>query len=540
MPNLWLKLKEEIATKVGVDVNNVEYPKQADLSVPCFKMGNPVEEARKLERKLQGKIKFIREIKATGPFLNFFVDWGKFGGELLKSVKKDYGSGKEKGKIMVEFAHPNTHKGFHIGHVRNICIGESLSRIMEWQGNKIIRTNYQGDVGPHISKVLWGLENLEMKPPSGTIEKAKWLGKVYAAANTKIKEDGKEGEIKKMTANMYEGKLNKKTLKLWKDTREWSLKYFDSVYKDFGVKYDRLYFESELTDLGREFSLKLLEKKIAKKSEGAIIVDLSKQDLGVVVLITKDNYVLYNAKELGLAKLEFKEFNPDRLIHVVAVPQTLFFKQLFELEKHIDPSWSKRGFHLSYEMVDLKGEKMASRLGNVILYDELIERIVEKLKERAKEKKTNDKNIKKIAMAALKYGMLKFDNNRKILFDWEAALQVTGNTGPYLQYSYARACSIGEKGGKGKIGKLENEKEIELLKLLAKFPEAVERAGRELQPHYLATYLHNLAEGFNSYYQTVKVIGSKNEKAKLALVEKVKMVLGIGLGLLGIDVLEKM
>jgi arginyl-tRNA synthetase len=536
MPNIWLKLKEEIASKVGVDTNSVEYPKQADLSVPCFKMGNPVETAKKLEGKLQGNIKFVKEIKATGPFLNFFVDWETFGGELLKSVKKDYGKGNEKEKIMVEFAHPNTHKGFHIGHVRNICIGESLSRILEWQGNKVIRTNYQGDVGPHISKVLWGLENLKMKSPSNIIEKAKWLGKVYATANSKIKEEGKEGEIKKMTADMYDGKLDKKTMKLWKDTRKWSLKYFDSVYKDFGVKYDRLYFESELTDLGREYSLKLLEKRIAKKSEGAVIVDLSKQDLGVVVLITKDNYVLYNAKELGLAEIQFNEFNPDKIVHVVAVPQTLFFKQLFELQKHINKTWSERGHHLSYEMVDLKGEKMASRLGNVILYDELIERIVEKLKERTKDKK----DVKKIAMASLKYGMLKFDNNRKILFDWEAALQVTGNTGPYLQYSYARACSILKKGGKGKIGKLEDEKEIDLLKLLAKFPESVERSGRELQPHYLAGYLYELSESFNSYYQTVRVIGNKNEKAKLTLVEKVKLVLGIGLDLLGIEVLESM
>ena len=534
MPNQWSKLKQEISKKTG---GKVEYPKQADLAVPCFKLGgNPVDKAKELEDKLQGKIKFIKEVKATGPFLNFFIDWDVFGKELLKSVKKDYGRGNASQTIMVEFAHPNTHKGFHIGHVRNICIGESLSRILKWQGNKIIRANYQGDVGPHISKVLWGLENLDMKPPSGTIEKAKWLGKVYAAANSKIKEDDKDGEIKKMTTDMYEGRLNKKTMKLWETTRKWSLKYFDSVYKDFGVKYDRLYFESEFAQKGKEYSLELLKKGVAEKSEGAIIADLTHKGLSVVVLLTKDGYALYNSKELALAELQFKEFNPDRLIHVVAVPQTLFFKQLFELQKHINPSWTKRGFHLSYEMVDLKGEKMASRLGNVVLYDELIEKIMDKLSGKTKDKK----KLKKISMAALKYGMLKYDNNRKIIFDWEAALQVTGNTGPYLQYSYARAVSILKKGGKSKIGKLTDEKEIELLKQLAKFPESIERAGRELQPHYIASYLHELAEEFNSYYQTVKVIGSKNEQARLVLIEKVKMVLGIGLELLGIETLDSM
>jgi len=308
------------------------------------------------------------------------------------------------------------------------------------------------------------------------------------------------------------------------------------VYKDFGVKYDRLYFESEFAKKGKEYSLKLLKMGVAERSEGAIVADLNHKFLGFVVLLTKQGYALYNSKELGLAELEFKEFNPDRLIHVVAVPQTLFFKQLFELEKHIDPSWTVRGFHLSYEMVDLKGEKMASRLGNVILYDELLERIIDKLKERTKD----SKKVKKIGMAALKYGMLKFDNNRKILFDWEAALQMTGNTGPYLQYSYARASSILKKGGKGKVGPVTDEREIQVMKQLAKFPEYVERSGRELQPHYLAGYLHDLAEGFNSYYQTTKVIGSKEEEARLVLVEKVKLVLGIGLKLLGIETLESM
>jgi len=526
MVDMWNKLKNQIAEQTG---GQVEYPKQADLAVPCFKMGgNPVEKSNELANKIS--IENV-SVKAEGPYLNFYVQWEKFGQKLLKSITKDYGRGDSKEKIMVEFAHPNTHKGFHIGHVRNICLGEALARILEWQGNKIIRTNYQGDVGPHVSKVLWGLKNLDMTPPEDIIEKSKWLGKVYAKANSVIA--GKEDEIKKLTADMYDGKLDKETLDLWKETRGWSLKYFDNVYKDFGVKFDRFYFESELTEKGKEYSLDLLSKGVAKKSEGAVIVDLSKKDLGVVVLITKEGYVLYNAKELYLAELEFGEFSPDKIIHVVAVPQTLFFKQLFELHKHHNPEWSKKSFHLSYELVGLKGEKMASRLGNVVLYDELIEKIRDKISEKSK------KNVQEISMAALKYGMLKYDNNRKILFDWEASLQIKGDTGPYLQYTYARASSILKKGGAGKIGELAKE-EVKLLKMLAIFPEIVERSANEWQPHHLANYLHELSEEFNSYYQSTKVIGSELEKERLALVEKIKIVLGIGLGLLGIETLEEM
>jgi arginyl-tRNA synthetase len=522
--NPWSELKSEIAKATG---GKVEYPKQADLAVPCFKMGgNPVETASKLAKVI--KIKNV-EVKAQGPYLNFYIDWSKFGQVILKGIKKDYGKGSEKEKIMVEFAHPNTHKGFHIGHVRNICIGSSLCNILEWRGNKVIRTNYQGDVGPHISKVLWGLENLNLKPPK--TGKAKWLGEVYAKASSALKD--KEDEIKKITADMYDGKLSKELVKLWKETRDWSLQYFDAIYKDFGVKYDRLYFESELTEKGKEYSLELLKKGVAKKSEGAIVVDLTAKDLGVAVLITKQGYALYNAKELYLAELQFGEFKPDKIIHVVAVPQTLFFKQLFELHKHHNPEWSKKSFHLSYELVGLKGEKMASRLGNVVLYDELIEKIRDKISEKSK------KNVQEISMAALKYGMLKYDNNRKILFDWEASLQIKGDTGPYLQYTYARASSILKKGGAGKIGELAKE-EVKLLKMLAIFPEIVERSANEWQPHHLANYLHELSEEFNSYYQSTKVIGSELEKERLALVEKIKIVLGIGLGLLGIETLEEM
>lgn len=536
----WLELKERIARILGATSEQIEEPKKhGDLAVPCFKLvkgEDPASISKKFEKELSGKIKYIREVKALGPYLNFYVDWSVFGKDVLKAVDKNYGRGNKKGKIMVEFAHPNTHKGFHIGHVRNICIGESLSRILEWEGYEVVRANYQGDVGPHISKVLWGLKNLNLVPPKGVVERGKWLGKVYADACKKIKEEGKEGEIKKITSEMYEGKLDKKTMQLWKETREWSLKYFDRIYKDFGVKFDRLYFESELAEKGKEYSLKLLKMGIAKKSEGAVVVDLTRKGLGVVVLLTKEGYALYTAKELGLAELEYGEFNPDRIIHVVAVPQTLFFKQLFELQKYIKPEWSERNYHLSYELVDLKGEKMASRLGNVVLYDDLIERIQEKVM-----KHTNSKKIaKKIAMAALKYGMLKHDNNRKILFDWRAALEITGNTGTYLQYTYARASSILRKGGEGRIGVLNEEKEIELLKKIAMFPEVIRKAASELKPNHIAGYLHEISEQFNSYYQTVRIIGSKKEKERLALVKKFRCVLKIGFMLLGIDPVEKM
>ena len=329
---------------IKTDKNILETPPQeefGDISFPCFQLAkeqrkNPAEIANDVVSKLKiPKGSMIQKAVAKGAYVNFFVDYKKFSKIVLSSAsKKSYGPNQMgRGKTyMVEFAHPNTHKGFHIGHLRNITIGESLSRILESSGYKVVRTNYEGDIGPHVAKCLWGILNLyKGKVPKKN--KGEWLGRVYAEASQKIVSNLElEREVDEINKKLYGGK-DKKLLNLWKETRKWSLDYFAEIYKELQTKFDRLYFESEVEKRGMQISKSAIKKGVAKISEGAIIVDLEKYGLGIFVLITRDGTPLYSAKDLGLAEKEFTDFKTDYIIHVVGSEQTLYFKQLFNNQK---------------------------------------------------------------------------------------------------------------------------------------------------------------------------------------------------------------
>lgn len=550
MQNPWYELKQEIAKELNIDVSEIEEPdKFGDFAYPCFSLAkklkkNPNEVAKDFEKL---KIKFIKKIKAIGPYVNFYIDWSEFGNEILKSINKKYGSlnlGKNK-KIMIEFCHANTHKAFHVGHVRNISLGEAISRILEFTGYRVIRTNYQGDIGPHVSKCIWGYLNLKEKEPREN--KGKWLGEIYAKASKMIADKKLEDEVKKITSELYQEK-NKKLMGIWKKTRKWSLDYLNNIYKRFDVKFDRLYFESEAAKIGIKKAKELLKKGIAKISEGATIVDLTKYNLGIAVILTKEGYPLYHAKDLGLAELEFGEYNPDKCIHVVGVEQKLYFEQLFKIFSFYVPEIAKRSYHLCYELVILKTGKMSSRLGEVVLFDDLFEKIYDIILKETKKRHPNWKKsnevAEKITIATIKYGMLKKDTNTRVVFDWKEAMRFEGDTGPYLQYTYARANSILEKEkSKGfDASLLKDSKETLLIKLLAKYPDILEKSSKDLKPHYLASYLHDLSDAFNQFYQTLPVLKAEEnmKNARLRLVEAVKIILESGLYLLSIPILKKM
>lgn len=518
----------------------------ADLSVPCFDFAKqmkkpPQQIAEDLSKKISPK--YVKEVKALGPYLNFYIDWKSYGQKVLQdSLKKNYGMGKRKGKYMVEFAQPNTHKAFHIGHTRNIALGEALNRILEFSGLKVIRVNYQGDIGPHVAKCLWGLKNLKLKGSGG-----KFLGKVYAKASQKIKGNKKlEEEVRQINKDLYAGK--KDLIDLWRKTRKWSLDYFNDIYKDFGVEFDRFYFESEVEGLGVKLSKKLLKQGIAKKSEGAIIMDLKKYNLGVFVLLTRDETPLYSIKDLVLADLQDKEYKPDKIIHVVGYEQNFYFQQLFKSLEKINPKIAKKEYHLSYNLVNLPTGKMASREGKVILYDDLKDKLYKlALNETKKRSNLKGKDLEKvskiISLGALKYTMISQSPDKPIIFDWERVLDFQDNTAPYIQYTYARARSILRKSLiKGKViaSDLKERKEILLMKKLSEFPEIVLKASEDLRPHYIANYVFELATLFNEFYHEFPVIGSDKEKARIKLVEAVSYVLARGLYLLGIEAPERM
>jgi len=547
--NPFQEFRDECEKIIGIKTKLEKPPKEidADLALPCFLLAKelkkpPHEIAKELAEKIKRKSPppLIKRIEVSGPYVNFYAVWNRLGKMVVEQIikeKEKYGSGKRKERIMVEFCHPNTHKAFHIGHVRNICLGEALSRILEYSGHQVIRTNYQGDIGPHVAKCLWGLMNLGLKPKGN---KGKWLGEVYAISNSKIEgNETAEKEVAGISNKLYEGK-DKKLIQLWKKTRKWSLDYFDSIYKDFSVKFDRLFFESEVFKGSIKIARNLLNKGIAKMSEGAVIIDLDKYDLGVFIILKRDEDPLYSTKDLRLAELEFG-YKPDKIIHVVGSEQKLYFQQLFKTFELMRKEWADKSYHLSYGLVMLKTGKISSREGSVVLYNDLIKEGMDKAEKEIKNRGVGKmENAKDIAMAAIKYAMLSRDNSRTILFDWGHVLNFEGDSGPYLQYTYARANSILEKSNRRPSLKRIDEKWFRIIKKLVQFPDIIKISSKEMKPHYITNYLTELAAIFNEFYHSQRVIGSEDEENLLAIVNAVKTVLRNGLQLLGIKALEKM
>jgi arginyl-tRNA synthetase len=534
-------------------------PEFGDIALACFEFAkvekrNPNEIAQGMVKKIKlPKGSFISKVEAKGGYVNFFFDYSKISEAVLKDVleKKDkYGQsdiGKGK-RILVEFAHPNTHKGLHIGHFRNICLGESLCRLLEFTGHKAFRVNYQGDVGPHIAKALWAFINLYncKAPKEKEGSKAEWLGELYAETEKKMEDEKVASEVAEINKKLYEG--DKEIEKLWKETRKWSLDYFGEIYKELDTEFDRFYFESEVGKKGLKISEVIAKKGIAKESDGAIIVDLEKYGLGIFVLVSKDKTPLYPAKDLELAELQFKEFKFDRCIHVVSTEQNLYFKQLFKTLELMKSPVADKKYHLSYELVTLKEGKMASRLGNVILYkklrDEVIEKVLEQMKDREIDGK--DKIAKSVGIGAMKYAMLKVSPEKVIFFDREEALKLEGNTGPYLQYALTRCSGILRKSKKWKaVYKFKGltEHETALVRSLSRFSNLIEQSSNELRPNHVCNYAYELATAFNNFYEKCSVIKAESEQLKnfrLTLVDASRTVLKNALNLIGIEALEKM
>lgn len=561
------KLREDIRKKVSEAAKirrediTLEKPKDhkfGDFAFPCFALSKRLRKSPdEIAKGLSEKIKpsgFIGKIEPKGGYLNFFADWSKLGQKTVEMVLKEkekFGKGKEKGNVMVEYCHFNTHKAVHIGHIRTACLGESLSRILEFSGYRVIRVNYQGDIGPHVARCIWGFLKLEGgREPNK--ERGKWLGEVYAKASKKLKDNEElKKEVDEINRKIYAG--DPKILKIWKKTRKWSLDYFDKIYKNFGIRFDRLYFESEVEKRGREISRNLLKKGIAKESDGAILIDLEKYGLGVFLLVKSDGTPLYSAKDLGLADLKVKEYKIDKSIHVVGSEQKLYFQQLFKTFELMKSPLAKKSYHLCYELVNLPTGKMASREGEVILYEDVLDELIKHAKEETKKRnpgmgeETLEKISKDIALASLKYDMIKMSPSKTIIFDWKSALDFEGNAAPYLQYTFARASSILRKADVKKIknfdiGMLKAPIEMELVKMISEFPDVVRKASNDLRPHYIANYCYKLSTKFNEFYQFMPVIHARlgMKIHRLALVKAATIVLKNALNLLGIEAPERM
>ncbi len=540
-------LKKEVELEVPPD------PKLGDYAFPCFSLSkemkkSPVEIAKDISKRL-GEIKGVDKILAIGPYVNFFVDKNTLAEEILNLILKEkdnYGKGAyAKEKIMVEFSQANTHKAFHIGHIRGTSLGESISRILEFEGNKVLRVNYQGDTGMHVAKWLWCYLKYHKKERLKDDES--WIASIYVEAVKKLLEKPELQEEVNEINRKLESKKDKKLNKLWEETRKLSLDSFEAIYKELDTHFDQYFFESHVEKRGKDIAKELVNKKIAEVDNGATIVNLEKYDLGVWVLLRSDGTVLYSTKDLALAEKKFEEHKIDRAVYVVGSAQRLHVYQMIKTLELMKFKQAKNCQYVPISEVRLPEGKMSSRTGDNILYsdfkDELVEHASSEIKKREKiSSKELGKRSLAIAIAALKYSMLKQDTNKSIVFDKHEALRFEGDTGPYLLYSYARAKSILEKAkySNKKFDVSLDEKEVNLILELSKFPDVVLQSYNNLEPHSIANYANHLAQTFNEFYHSNQVIGSDNEQFRLVLVDCFSQVLKNALYLLGIPVIERM
>ncbi len=528
-------------------------PTHGDYAFPCFMLSksmkkNPNDIAKDIVKKIKNKN--FERVDAVGAYVNFFVNSKKNALEVLTRIEsegKKYGSNKTGSgkKFMIEFSQPNTHKAFHVGHIRGTTLGESIARLKEFCSYKVLRINYSGDTGMHIAKWLWAYSKFHKKEEIQTNES--WFAKIYVEAVQKL-QDNEQGEMEVLEINKkLDSRSDAKLIKLWKDSRLKSIAAWKPIYKDLGVEFDKQFFESQMEEAGKKIAINLVENGIAEISDGATIMNLNDKNLGVWVLLRKDGTVLYSAKDLALAKEKFSKYEFDESLVITSVEQNLHFQQLKKtLEIMKFNNWEKYK-HMGYESVRLPEGKMSSRTGNNILYADFRNEIVNSAKEEiSKRDSIDEKEINErafsIGISAIKYSMLKQDTNKVIIFDKKESIKFEGDTGPYLLYSLARANSILKKvkvSGNIKINNVEISERV-LINELEKFPNIVMEASKTLSPSVIAHYSYNLAQKFNEFYHSCSVIGSKEESFRISLVKSFMQVMENSLYLLGIPLIKKM
>lgn len=537
--NIKLK-KEEIENLLEIPPDQ----KMGDYAFPCFTLSkkqkkNPVEIALELTRDLQKKLPSgIEKIEAKGPYINFFVDKKILVKEvLMHAVNKSYGSSKKKGKILIEHTSVNPNASPHVGRTRNSIIGDSLVRILKFQGNKVEIHYYVNDVSKQIAMLA-----LTFK----TKDKFNDMLKKYIDISKKIeKNPDLEKQVFELLEKFEAG--DKKTRDLFNRIVKICVDGQKKIFKQFGIEFDSFDYESKY--IGKE-SKKILDKldktgKLFKDKDGRIVLNqantllVKKMRSPVFVLARSNGTGLYGLRDIAYT-IDKSKFG--RNIIVLGEDQKLYFEQISEALKLLNIP-APEVVHYSFVLLqgDKGATKMSTRKGELVLLEEFYAEAIKKAKQGiAKRKTKGDPN--KIAIGAIKYAMLRNDNDKNIIFSWENSLNFEGDSGPYLQYSYARASSIvrkSKKKGKYTIPNLSNA-EIKLAKKIADFPEIVERTSKKLNPSIIANYSFQLAQSFNEFYHANKVIGTKDEIFRIKLVEAFRNTLKNSLSLLGIEVMEEM
>ncbi len=665
-----------------------------DHAFPCFTLAkqlrkSPAMIASDLADRVQQQLSesdAFSQIKSVGPYVNFHVDSGHRARSLIPAIVfGDFLSRRpdKACRVMVEYSQPNTHKAFHVGHTRNVALGDALVRICEWAGYDVIAANYIGDVGAHIAKCLWYFRNFY----SGEIpdeRRGEFLGEMYTKAvelldfslltraphpgvvtarvqsiqphpkkkNLQIVEVDSGNQVNQVVcggtgfavgdivpyANIgsrvggrivsvadFEGveshgmvcsekevSLGDDNLKifvfpnetrvgeeiaeilrvdgalpptqsvikemekrergvsevlhaleqgepeiteLWKKTRQWSLDEFDEIYEWLNARFDHIFYESDVSDSGKSVVKEFLEKGVLVKSEGAIGADLSQFKLPFFLLLKSDGTGLYSTKDIALAQLKFEKFKVDKSVYVVDYSQSLHFQQVFKTLALMGFEKADLCYHLPYGLVVLPEGKMSSRVGNIILFSELQERLIDTIRTQYLSKYEGDwpedeinTSARRIAIGTIKYGMLNHDNNKNIVFELTEWTSRTGNTGPYVMYAYARIASILAEldeidENEIQYELLTHETENDVMRRLANFPSVVCEAAESYQPQLVCVYVYTLAKDFNRMYENCPVKQAETESlrvARAALIKATGMVIKKALELIGVKAVERM
>ena len=537
---------DEIIWLIEIVPSNIQW----DLWFPCFRLAKDLKMApNQIAQSFVEKIGDDRVI-AVWPYVNFVISTNEFSKELIWEInekKTDFGKMESNGQeVVLEWWQPNTHKAFHIGHLRNALVGNGIAACMTWAGYKVHGVSYPGDIWAHVAKWIWYFINFtDQKFP--TEDFGVWAGKLYSEATTKVDENPDEykAQIQKLQKDLEDG--DPKLVEIWLDSRERCLQNFREIFAELDCPIEKWYFEKDVEKPWIQRVKDMLDKWIAQIGEWwAIIIDLEKYDLWVFLLLKSTWASLYSTKDIGLAYQKKADFpNYSQSLYIVWSEQEHHFQQLF---KTLEIIWFpyEALHHISYWLVDLKDGKMSSRAGNVILYTELRDKLLaeaEKMMEwRNIPAEKKSQIAKSVAFAAMKFDMLLPDAGKKILFDSQAALSFEWETGPYLQYTHARCCSLLKKWNLD-ISNIDysdfDDQEKWILIHLAQFQDFILKAAKEYRPNYVARYLLDLSKLFNSYYNTTskKLVESNSW---LALVNSVKQVLANGLSILGIDAPEEM
>lgn len=554
-----MEMKQKIAdwllsqTKIEeVRADMIETPPDSslgDYALPCFKLSKMLRmPPQRIAAKLSGELtcpNFIEKIEAVSGYLNFYLQKGAYAKLVIDEMLDKKPAAANGRKIIIEYSSPNIAKPFHIGHLCSTVIGDSLSKIYSYLGYSVIRINHLGDYGTQFGKLIsaykrWGDENALQNDPISE------LFRIYVKFHAEAKEDPElEEEARAYFKNLEDG--NPEETAIWQRFRELSLNKFSEIYKRLQVGFDSYAGESFYSDKMQAVVDELKNKNLLIKSSGAQVVDLSDRGLPPCLILKSDGASLYATRDIAAAIYRKKTYDFEKCIYVVGLPQTLHFQQFFTVLEKTGYEWSKNCLHVGFAHVRFKDGQMSTRNGKVVLLedvlDESVKRAKAKIGESAFQPDDVDKAAEKVGIGAVRYTFLKAGREREILFDWDEVLDFNGDSGPYVQYTFARANSILNKAKSIDdeyriISVCEPEWNL-ILHLNAFHPAVIEAAERN-EPSVITRYVSELSHLYNRFYNACPVIGSENEAFRLKLTEAVSSTIKTALSLIGIECVDKM